>query len=248
MCAVPLLPSAGYNSPCYATDEAGTVHCGFYDPDMSRLAAYRFYNTAAYYAPPQQPLVVTFTVNDQNFEVARGGTQGGAVPAALTSALDSAACRLFASCAASGAVFRGVDPRLHFLLRLSAAASTEQQATISIRIVSQLPGCSLQAVKAAIHCPAVDYGAAMESGSLALEWMADLGGLSWGGSTSTLHCDHAHLAVRDTETGVETSHGDHDAAVDADCCSVETDASVLGEDAIIAGTVRKPDGTIAQWK
>jgi hypothetical protein len=72
------------------------VHCGFYDPDMSRLAAYRFYNTAAYYAPPGQPLVVTFTVNDQNFEVEwrKGGETAGILSAACRHLVTQATCCL----------------------------------------------------------------------------------------------------------------------------------------------------------
>lgn len=55
--------------PCYAHDLAGTVHCDFYSPTLSRVAAYRLYTDDVFAAPPDTPFVATFTVNDQNFAV-----------------------------------------------------------------------------------------------------------------------------------------------------------------------------------
>ena len=60
---------------CYAHDLAGTVHCEFYGADISRVAGYRFYSEESFAAPPttntsSSTLVVSFTINDQNFAVA----------------------------------------------------------------------------------------------------------------------------------------------------------------------------------
>jgi hypothetical protein len=55
--------------PCFAHDLAGTVHCDFYSPTLSRVAAYRLYTEDAFAAPPNTPFVVTFTINDQNYPV-----------------------------------------------------------------------------------------------------------------------------------------------------------------------------------
>ena len=54
---------------CFAHDLAGTVHCEFYGADISRVAGYRFYGEEGFGAPPNETLVVSFTINDQNFAV-----------------------------------------------------------------------------------------------------------------------------------------------------------------------------------
>lgn len=54
---------------CFAHDLAGTVHCEFYGADVSRVAGYRFYGEEGFGAPPNESLVASFTINDQNFAV-----------------------------------------------------------------------------------------------------------------------------------------------------------------------------------
>jgi hypothetical protein len=54
---------------CYAHDLAGTVHCDFYGASISRVAGYRFYSEESFGAPANSTLVVSFTINDQNFAV-----------------------------------------------------------------------------------------------------------------------------------------------------------------------------------
>jgi len=55
--------------PCFAHDLAGTVHCDFYNPLVSRVTAYRFFGDEGFAAPADTPFVASFTVNDQNFAV-----------------------------------------------------------------------------------------------------------------------------------------------------------------------------------
>ena len=56
--------------PCFAQDLAGTVHCEFYGQAISRVTAYRFYSEEGFgVAGPNETLVASFTVNDQNFAV-----------------------------------------------------------------------------------------------------------------------------------------------------------------------------------
>jgi hypothetical protein len=54
---------------CFAHDLAGTVHCGFYDAGVSRVAGYRFFSEEGFGVAANETLVVSFTVNDQNFAV-----------------------------------------------------------------------------------------------------------------------------------------------------------------------------------
>ena len=55
--------------PCYSHELAGTIHCAFYDENVSRVTAYRFFGDEGFAAPPNTPFVVSFTINDQNFAV-----------------------------------------------------------------------------------------------------------------------------------------------------------------------------------
>ena len=55
--------------PCYAHELAGTIHCDFYNSNVSRVTAYRFFGDEGFAAPPDTPFVATFTVNDQNYPV-----------------------------------------------------------------------------------------------------------------------------------------------------------------------------------
>ena len=54
---------------CYAHDLAGTVHCEFYGAAVSRVAGYRFFSDEGFGVGPNETLVATFTINDQNFPV-----------------------------------------------------------------------------------------------------------------------------------------------------------------------------------
>lgn len=55
---------------CFAHDLAGTVHCEFYGTAISRVAGYRFFSEEGFgVASNSSSLVVSFTVNDQNFAV-----------------------------------------------------------------------------------------------------------------------------------------------------------------------------------
>jgi hypothetical protein len=54
---------------CYAHNLAGTVHCDFYNKDVSRVTAYRIFGDEGFASPPDTPFVATFTINDQNFAV-----------------------------------------------------------------------------------------------------------------------------------------------------------------------------------
>lgn len=55
--------------PCFAHDLAGTIHCDFYNANVSRVTAYRFFGEEGFAAAPDEQFVATFTINDQNFAV-----------------------------------------------------------------------------------------------------------------------------------------------------------------------------------
>jgi hypothetical protein len=52
--------------PCFAHNLAGTVHCDFYNVNVSRVTAYRFFEADGFAAPANTQFVATFTINDQN--------------------------------------------------------------------------------------------------------------------------------------------------------------------------------------